>query len=194
VSVLAAGVAAYTVLATLLVACAAHLSRPSALARALAAHRVLPAPALTAAEVTAAEGLLGGAGCVALVTSGRETLLAAALAGAAVLLALFAGYGWYVLATGRTGPCGCSRAELPMTGWVVARAFALAALALLGFLLAGSVPPLHRLDAELTVVLLAAATFSCLLWQLPAAMAQPPPAEPPLPGTPPAPVRGDLPR
>ena len=87
---------------------------------------------------------------------------------AAVLLALLAGYAAWVVRRGRGGPCGCSRAALPMTGWVGVRAGALAALALAG---AASARP----DAatELPVVLLAAATLACLLWQLPAAMHDP---------------------
>jgi len=171
-SALVAGVAAYTVLATLLIACAAHLSRPTALPRALAAHRVLPAAPVVATVVTASEGLLGGAGAAALVQR-DGTLLAAALAGSVLLLALFGGYGWYVRAIGRSGPCGCSRAPLPMTGWVVARAFALAGLALTGLVLSDAVVPLTRTGTVLVVVLLAAATFTCLLWQLPAAMHDP---------------------
>lgn len=165
---LLAGVAAYTVLFTLLVACAEHLSRPTALAAAVAAHRVLPAPVPVAAAVIAAEGLLAGTGLVASLDGGGP--LTAVLAASAALFVLYAGYGRRVLATGRTGPCGCSRIELPMTGWVVARAAILAGLALLGALLSGSVPPLGRADATHAVVPLAAATFTTLLWHLPAAM------------------------
>jgi hypothetical protein len=173
VSALVAGVGAYTVLSTLLVACVAHLSRPSALRRALATHRVLPAPAVVATMVIASEGLLGGTGALALVRGGGQALLTAAMAGSVVLLALFGGYAWYVTASGRDGPCGCSRAPLPMTGWVVARAFALAGLAVVAVVWSDSVAPLTRPGAVLAVVLLAAATFGCLLWQLPAAMHDP---------------------
>jgi hypothetical protein len=170
---LVAGVAAYTVLSTLLIACAVHLTRPSALLRAMKAHRVLPAPPVVAAVVTAGEGVLGGAGAAALVQGDGGALLAATLAGSVLLLALFGGYGWHVRAIGRSGPCGCSRAPLPMTGWVVARAFALAGLALTGLVLSDAVVPLTRPGTVLVVVLLAAATFTCLLWQLPAAMHDP---------------------
>jgi len=168
-----AGVSAYTVLSTLCIASAAHLSRPSALSRALTAHRVVPVPLVVAAVVIASEGLLGGAGAAALVQGDGQELLTAALAGSVVLLVLFGSYGWYVTATGRDGPCGCSRAPLPMTGWVVARAFALAGLALVALVLADSVAPITRPDAVVIVVLLAAATFTCLLWQLPVAMYDP---------------------
>lgn len=168
-----ASVAAGTVLASLLIAWVTHLSRPRALPRALAAHRVVPAPTVVAAVVTASEGLLVGVGTAGLVRSDGQDLLVAALAGSFVLLALFGGYGWYVTATGRNGPCGCSRAPLPMTGWVVARAFVLAGLALVALVLSDSVALPGLPGTALAVVVLAAATFTCLLWQLPAAMHDP---------------------
>lgn len=164
-----ASVAAYTVILTLLLACAEHLAEPSALSRALAAHRVIAAPGAVAPVVIAAEGLLGVAGAVALFRGGNG-LAAMALAAACMLLALYAGYGFYVRSTGRSGPCGCSRIELPMTGWVVARAAALAGLALLAFLGAEAIEPWSRPGAALGVALMAAVTFTLLLWHLPAAM------------------------
>ncbi|MEH0971489.1 MauE/DoxX family redox-associated membrane protein [Micromonospora sp. CPCC 205546] len=170
---LLASVAAYTVVLTLLVSTAEHLSRPAALARALAAHRVLPAPVALAAVAIAGEGLLAGAGIVALLHPAGEGLLVAVLVGSAALLALYAGYGLHVRATGRAGSCGCSRVELPMTGWVVARASVLAGLALVALLLSGSTIAADRADASLAVVLLASATFTALLWHLPAAMYEP---------------------
>ncbi|MEU6078469.1 MauE/DoxX family redox-associated membrane protein [Micromonospora sp. NPDC047074] len=165
-------VAAYTVLLTLLVATAEHLSRPATLTEALAAHRVLPAPGAVAALVIASEGLLAGTGVVALFRD-NGALLVAVLVGGAVLLGLYAGYGLHLMSTGRTGSCGCSRIELPMTGWVVARAAILAGLALVALVLSGSVIPPDRADSSLTVVLLAAVTFTALLWHLPAAMYDP---------------------
>ncbi|MFG1759930.1 MauE/DoxX family redox-associated membrane protein [Micromonospora echinofusca] len=172
-SVLLAGVAAYTVLFTLLVSTAEHLSRPASLAGALAAHRILPAPAAFAAVAIAGEAVLAGAGIVALLRPGGGGLLVGVLAGSAALLALYAGYGLLVRSRGRAGPCGCSRVELPMTGWVVARAAVLAGLALVALSLSDSIVALNRADAALAVVLLAAATFTALLWHLPAAMYDP---------------------
>ncbi|WBB80525.1 hypothetical protein O7606_03820 [Micromonospora sp. WMMD882] len=172
VSALLASVAAYTVTLTLLVATAEHLSRPAALPRALAAHRVLPAPTLTAAVVVTAEALLAGAGVVALATDDPRPRVAVGLAGAA-LFGLYAGYGRHLVRTGRAGPCGCSRLELPTSGWVVARAGILAGLALVGAVRPGSIVGWPTPDADLAVVLLAAATFTALLWHLPAAMRQP---------------------
>jgi hypothetical protein len=179
VPALIASVSAYTVLLTLLVACGEHLSKPAALARVLAAHRVLPAPASFAAAVIAAEGLLGAAGVVALLRGDGGRLLSAVLAGSAALFAVYAGYGQYVRSTGRAVPCGCSRVDVPMTGWVVARAATLAGMALAGSLLSGVVVPVGRAGAALTIVLLAAATFTTLLAHLPAAMHDPASDRPP---------------
>ncbi|MGK5518203.1 MauE/DoxX family redox-associated membrane protein [Micromonospora sp. URMC 107] len=170
---LLASVATCTVLFTLLVSTAEHLSRPAALAEALAAHRVLPAPGAVAAVAIAGEGLLAGAGVVALFHPGGGGPLVAVLVGSVALLALYAGYGLHVRSTGRAGSCGCSRVELPMTGWVVARAAVLAGLALVALLLSDSIIPADRADASLAVVLLASATFTALLWHLPAAMYEP---------------------
>ncbi|BCL12302.1 MauE/DoxX family redox-associated membrane protein [Micromonospora sagamiensis] len=171
--VLLASVSTYTVVFTLLAATAEHLSRPGALARAVAAHRVLPAPAAVAGLVVAAEGILAGTGIVALHGDDHRALRVTFLLGGAALLGLYAGYGHHLLSTGRTGPCGCSRLELPMTGWVVARAAVLAGLALTGLAGSGSVVGWDRTDASLAVVLLASATFATLLWHLPSAMHHP---------------------
>ncbi|MCM0676909.1 hypothetical protein NCC78_19775 [Micromonospora phytophila] len=179
-STLTASVAAYTVLLTLLVACGEHLSKPAALSTALAAHRVVPSPSTVAAVVIATEGLLGAAGVVALLSDDGGRALGVVLAGSCALLATYAGYARYVTSTGRAVPCGCSRVELPMTGWVVARAATLAGMALVGSLLSGAVVPLGRPGTSLTIVLLAAATFTALLAHLPAAMHDPTPDQPPL--------------
>jgi hypothetical protein len=173
VSALLASVAAYTVLFILLVAGAEHLSEPAALSRALAAHRVIPAPATVAALAIAGEGLLGAAGIAALLRDDAAPALTAVLAGAAALLALYGGYALHVRSIGRAGPCGCSRLDLPMTGWVAARALVLAALALVALVLCGAIVPLTRFGAPLAIALLAAATFAALLWHLPAAMHEP---------------------
>ena len=156
----------YAVAATLLASGAGHLRAPAALPAALRAHGLLPAPVVVAAAVTAAELGLGGAAAVGLLGGPGPRV---ALAGFAALLALLAAYAAWVVRRRRGGPCGCSRADLPMTGWVGARAAALAALALAGAATAGPVPP----AAELPVVLLAAAALACLLWQLPAALHDP---------------------
>jgi hypothetical protein len=166
-----ASVAAYTVLFTMMLACAEHLAEPSVLSRALAAHKVIPATATVAGLVIASEGLLGVAGIVALLSDGGR-LLVAALAGCCALLALYAGYGLFLRSTGRSGACGCSRLELPMTGWVVARAAILAGMALLAVAGAGAILPLTGPGVTVAIVLPAAATFTLLLWHLPAAMHQ----------------------
>ena len=172
-SALLASVAAYTVLLTLLVACGEHLSKPAGLATALAAHRVIPASSIVAALVIATEGLLGAVGVVALLRDGGSRLLTVVLAGSVALFGAYAAYGQYVRSAGRAVPCGCSRAEVPMTGWVVARASALAGTALVGSLRSDAVVPVGRAGTELTIVVLAAATFTALLTHLPVAMHDP---------------------
>jgi hypothetical protein len=159
-------VGGYVVAATLLAAGAGHLHAPGRLAAALRAHGLVPAPAMVTAAVTAAETGLGGAVAVGLFGApGLRT----ALAGSTVLLALLGAYAGWVVASGRGGPCGCSRALLPMTGWVGVRAAGLAVLALAGAVSAGPAAS----TTELPVVLLAAAALGCLVWQLPAAMHDP---------------------
>ena len=197
-SALLASVAAYTLLFTLLVAGVEHLSRPAALAEALTTHRLLPAPRSGAVAVIAGEGLLAGTGVVALYGTGTPRLLTAFLLGGALLLGLYAGYGSYLMSTGRTGPCGCSRQDLPMDGWVVTRAAILAILALVAVLLSGLAPAgaiivWQRVDESLAVVRLAAATVTALRWHLPAAMYQPPPAAGPGPLRPARTAEGNLP-
>jgi hypothetical protein len=172
VAELLASVSAYTVLLTLLIACGEHLSRP-ALATALAAHRVVPAPSAVATVVIATEGGLGAAGVVALLRTDGGRLLGLVLAAGFTLFAAYAGYGQYVRSTGRAGSCGCSRVEHPMTGWVVARAATLAGMALIGSLLAAAVVPLGQVGTSLAIAVLAAATFTVLLMHLPAAMHEP---------------------
>jgi hypothetical protein len=172
VASLLAGVAACTVLLTMVLACAEHLAEPAALSRALTAHGVVRAPVAVAGVVIAAEGLLGVVGIAGLWQAGGRTLIGVLL-GCFALLTLYAGYGLQIRSLGRSGPCGCSRLELPMTGWVVARAAILAGLALLASVRAAAIVPLPRPGLELAVVLAAAITFTLLLWHLPAAMHEP---------------------
>ena len=187
---LSTAVAAGVVLLVLLAGCAAHLSRPTALPAALRAHGVLPAPVVPAAAVAvpAAEGLLGLAGAAALLAGSRDGLVLV-LAAAAGLFGLYAGYSRHALGRAPAGaPCGCSRTEVPLTGWVAGRALALAALAAAAALLAGpaaALPPSGA--AESTLVLLAAPSCALLLWALPLALHQPAPAGRPAP-------RGGIPR
>lgn len=164
-----------TVLLALLAGCAGHLSRPAGLPDALHAHRVLPSGAVraAAAAVTAVEGLLL-LGCVAALLTASRTSLAVVLAAAALLFATYAGYTRHVLASGRGGPCGCARAELPLSGWVTARAAALAACAATGTLLitlAEAAQPGNGPQA--VTAALAAVAFALLLWTLPAALHDP---------------------
>lgn len=175
-STFAASVGAYTVLTALVLAGVDRAGRPRTLPEALASHRVLPATLvrLTATVVTVAE--VGLAAALVAGLAGAEELLPVALAGSGVLFTGYAGYAWYVIATGRSGPCGCGRAEVPMSGWVVGRALVLATLAFGPLALGpGAVLGLAAPEAGLLLVLLAAATFGVLLHHLPAALHEPVP-------------------
>ncbi|MDQ3401950.1 MAG: methylamine utilization protein MauE [Actinomycetota bacterium] len=165
---LLAGVAAYSVLFTLVIAVVEHLRAPRALPAALVAHGVLPraGAVLVAACVIAAETALGIVLLVGLL--GVTGVVPVALVASGVLFACYGGYGLLVISTGRVGPCGCGGVEVPMDGWVAGRAFALAVMAL-SAAASGTVPQLTTFDSPLLVTLLAAATFTALLWQLPAA-------------------------
>jgi hypothetical protein len=168
-----ASVATYVVLFMLIAACVGHARRPEDLPSALRAHGVVPVAAAGAVglAVTVTEGVL-----VVLLLAGlfgSDELLAAALTGSAVVFTGYGGYGWLVVSTGRSGPCGCAGAETPMSMWVAGRALALAGLSLLALILSESVITLSQPGPGLAIVVLGAATFSALLWFLPAAMRDP---------------------
>lgn len=168
-----AGVATYVVLFLLIAACVGHVRRPDDLPSALRAHGVVPPGSAGAAglAVTVTEGVLVVLLLAGLFGSGG--LLALGLAGGAVVFAGYGGYGWFVVATGRSGPCGCAGAEMPMSMWVVGRALALAGFSLVALMWSESVTPPSQLGSGLVIVLLGAATFGTLLWFLPAAMRDP---------------------
>jgi hypothetical protein len=163
---LLAGIAMITVPLVLLGALAGHLRRPGVLPAALRAHRTLPRSlaAPVAVATIAAEAALGGTTAVGVVLW-RPGPVRGALAGAAVLLAIYALYGAYVRPRGV--PCGCAGdLAAPMTGWVAGRAAVLAALSLAGA--AWGLPDTGPLP--LTVIVTAGAAFAVILWTLPQAM------------------------
>ncbi|MGI5231055.1 MauE/DoxX family redox-associated membrane protein [Actinoallomurus sp. CA-142502] len=166
------GVCAGTVALVLLLAFAGHLRAPRTLPAALAAHRVLPGPLRwpVAVAVIALEGALGAATGYA-VAAGRTHALTLAAGGAAVLFAGYAGYGWYVLRTRPSVPCGCATGpggDTPMSGWVAGRA---AALALASLVAVTGTTPAHGTHTAIAV--LASVVFAVLLSLLPQAMFDP---------------------
>lgn len=167
---------ALTVALSLLGAAAGHLRRPAALATALRGHGVLPSRLvpLVAAAVIGVEALLGGAVALGMATGWRRT--AVALGAATALFVAYAAYAGYLLLAGRAGvPCGCAGSRVPLTGWVAARAAALAAAALAGWAFAPSALD-PALRGDVVVAMCAGGTFACLLALLPAAMTDPAPA------------------
>lgn len=222
-SAFSAGAATYAVLFTLMAAVLGHVRRPSALVSALAAHRVLRWPTTVTAAVMVAESALVAALLLGVLLP-SPGVLAVGLGGAAALFAGYGSYAGYVVATGRSGPCGCgggsgarpwsfpaggttggrtddpevshrravrSGAEVAMSGWVAGRAFALTVLAAGALAWSDTVAGLSGGPwssatalpdgggSSLLLVVLAGATFGCLLWRLPAAMYDPTGARPP---------------
>jgi hypothetical protein len=166
------GVCAGTVALVLLLAFAGHLRAPRTLPAALAAHRVVPGLLRwpVAVAVIALEGTLGAATGYA-VPAGSPQTLALAGGGAAVLFAVYAGYGLYVLRNRPVVPCGCATGpggDTPMSGWVAGRA---AVLALAALVAATGATPAHGTHAAIAV--LASVVFAVLLSLLPHAMFDP---------------------
>jgi hypothetical protein len=166
------GVCAGTVALVLLLAFAGHLRAPRTLPAALAAHHVVPGLLRwpVAVAVIALEGTLGAATAYAVPARSTHTLALAA-GGAAVLFAVYAGYGLYVLRTRPLVPCGCATGpggDTPMSGWVAGRA---AVLALASLVAATGAVPAHGADTALAV--LASVVFAVLLSLLPQAMFDP---------------------
>jgi hypothetical protein len=162
-------VAAYTVILVLLVAAVGHLASPGALSRAVAAHGMLRWPVAIATTVTLVEAGLAVAGVLAL-SGAVGWLRFPVLAGSALLFAGYAGYSQQVRRTRPGAPCGCSRHDLPVTGWVVLRGYLLAGIACLGAVTSDPVLTLDQPGPPLAVALFAAGTFTALLWHLPVAM------------------------
>ncbi|WP_208882151.1 MauE/DoxX family redox-associated membrane protein [Streptomyces armeniacus] len=167
-------VAAGIVLLSLLAGCASHVAAPGALRDALRRHRTLPGRAIpwVTVAVPVVEGLLGVVGLAA-VFGGSRTGLVLVLAASAALFGTYAGYLRYVLSTGRGGPCGCHRTDIPLSGWAAGRALTYTLLAVAGALLAASALPSSGDPAELVTVTLATLTFTGLLWFLPLALHNP---------------------
>jgi hypothetical protein len=166
------GVCGGTVALVLLLAFAGHLRAPRTLPAALAAQGVVPGPLRwpVAVAVIALEGTLGAATGYA-IPAGRPHTLALAAGGAAVLFAVYAGYGLYVLRTRPSVPCGCATGpggDTPMSGWVAGRA---AALALASLVAATGAAPAH--GAPTAIAVLASVVFAVLLSLLPQAMFDP---------------------
>ncbi len=163
-------VAAYTVVFVLLIAAVGHLASPATLLRAVTTHGVFDWPVVVTAAVIVAETGLAVTGIIAVSVPSVGWLRYPVLGISAVLFASYSGYSHLVRRSRPDAPCGCSRHDLPVTGWVVIRGCLLTGIAYLGAVTSDSVLTLDRPAVPLSVVLLAAATFSVLLWHLPAAM------------------------
>lgn len=164
----------------LLAAGAAHLRDPRSLRDAVRAHGVLPPAAVPPRLLGAGETVLGAVLIVAAL-GGGSALGRWSGAGAALLLAVMAGY--LALARARQErsggpalPCGCGVGEAPLGGAVVARSGALALTAVVGALTASSWSIGSRPLPEAVVALAAGLTLAIGLALLPAAR-RPAPAD-----------------
>jgi hypothetical protein len=169
------GLCAGTVALVLLAAFAGHLRSPRTLPAALAAHRVVPGPLRWPVAITAVvlEGALGAATGYALL-AGRPHSLTLAAGGAAVLLAVYAGYTLYVLRTRPDVPCGCATGpggDAPLSGWVAGRAAALASAAVAAA--SGATPATVSGGSHTAITILSSVVFAVLLSLLPQAMFDP---------------------
>jgi hypothetical protein len=172
------GAATLTVLAVLAIALLEHGLRPGSLPHALAAQETLPRTLAVpvAAGVVAAEAALLVAGGLGVAQgAGGGMLIRTCLGAAAVLFGVYALYTYHLVTTRDGVPCGCGGADTPVSRWVVGRAAVLAAVAVVGLLLADQAAALgdSRAADQVTVVLVASLTFAVLLWHLPAAMEDP---------------------
>lgn len=167
VNTVASGACGLVLAASLL----AHLRRPRLLARALAVHRVVPvgawwpvAVAVVGAELATAPALLAAA-----VVAAPPLDQLAALAGAG-LFAAFALYLGVVLrraAPGAAVPCGCGLGETPVDKPAVARAAALAAVALVAAASSPGESLFARPAGEIAALAAAAAALALALALLP---------------------------
>lgn len=170
--------AAMTVAMVFLVAVAEHVRLPGMLPGVLRVHGRLPERSVrvVAVAVTAGEGVVGGLTAYGLV-SGHHDVLRVGLVAGALLSVGFGLYSQAVLAririSGRVVPCGCSRLDTPMTGWVVGRAYVLAALAGAGALGSASVIGAGGPPMRFGTAVAAATAFAAVLWVLPHAMRMP---------------------
>jgi hypothetical protein len=161
----------------LLASSVTHLRRPRLLAKALAAHDLLPARSWW--PVTAAVIVLEIATAALLTRSALAGDPAASATAAAVAVPLFAAFALYLAAVLRRSPagadagCGCGLGDTRVTGWVVVRAAGLSAAAAVGGLAPATQRLLDRPLEQAVVLGCAAGTFAIVAALLPAARALP---------------------
>jgi hypothetical protein len=169
-----ASIFALTVFLVLLVAGLFHVVHRARFRQVLHEHRVVPTrlTGWVGAAIAGAEVSIGGVGVAATILAEGEVQPFAFAAGA--LFAAFTAYTAAVLVMrGAAAPCGCARADYPVSVWVVLRAAALA----LAAIAAAAAPHLSAVAAmpfaEAAIVVTAAVTLSTLAWAFPDALADP---------------------
>lgn len=166
-------VAALASFGALLAAGIFHLKSPGRMRKELAQQALWPRPVVPVVlfAVVAAEIVIGAGGLVALFGETRSLTAAIAQFSAVIAYLSLTAYGLALLRWRPGAPCGCGSASQPVSGWTVARSATLGVLALVA-LRAGSITVPSESPYRLSVLLLAATTFTILIWQLPRAMGQ----------------------
>ncbi len=160
--------------ATLVGAAVGHAVDPRALRRVLDVQlgRVTAASWLLVGLVIASEGVIGLVGVVATARA-DEDLAMTLLASAAVLYTVYAVYSMILLKFRPSAPCGCSRSDHPVSAWVVLRAAALAAAAIVGVATTPVTFDVWPPSVDTAISMLAGCGLTLLLWSIPEALHDP---------------------
>ena len=127
-----------------------------------------------AVAVVIAEVLLGIGGLVLFfVPEVALTIRAVAYALCGGIYFAYASYTLALVLRGSRVTCGCSRADHPVTGWIVGRAAFLGFMAFVGLALSSESPSLPYLWSELLVLATACLSLGMLVWLFPFAMTLP---------------------
>lgn len=181
-TVLVATVGAYVCCLTLLISGLAHARRVGEFEVVLRRQRLVPASLVQvgARSVVTLELALGGIGLLALGVVQSEAAARPVLLAAAMLFTAYALYSAYLVAQGRSVPCGCSTADYPVNAAVVARAAGLSIAALSAAVGAGRII-VPAGDAKFAIAAAASIGLTAILWALPAALHDPAAAQAPVP-------------
>jgi len=189
---LVATVGGYLCCLTLLVSGLVHAVHVPEFEAVLRRQRLVPAGLVEvgARGVVALELALGGAGLLMLGVAQSMAAARPVLAAAATLFAAYAANTAYLVAQGRSVPCGCSAGDHPVNGAVVARAAGLSVAALVAALGAEQILPPAG-DQEFAIAAVATISLTAILWTLPAALHDPAAGHAPTLVTTPQPVEGN---
>jgi hypothetical protein len=164
---------ALTAFAVLLSAGVVHVVPRARFREVLLEQSVVPRRLIApvAGAVAGAELAIGAAGVAAAILVGKQAQLFAFAAGA--LFIAFTVYAAVLLRRGGASPCGCAAADYPVNIWVVVRAAVLAVASIAAAAAPHFVAIAAMSASDAAVALVAALTFSILVWVFPDALADP---------------------